>query len=302
MAKGVEDTAFYRYNRLVSLNEVGGDPRQFGITSRAFHGASADRAAHWPHTMLATSTHDNKRSEDVRARIDVLSEMPGAWRAASLRRWSRMNRSTQARSSTARRRPRATTSTCSTRRCVGTLPPSELRRRRRSTAYRERIAGLHAQGGARGEGAHELDHRRTRRTRTALARFVARAPRSASGESRSSTTFAPHAARSRWFGMLNSLSMTLLKLTSPGVPDIYQGNELCDLSPGRPRQPPPGRLWIAPGAPCAARSAGRRAARGGAARAVASAVRSARRWRGEAVGDRPRARAAAAATGAFRAR
>jgi (1->4)-alpha-D-glucan 1-alpha-D-glucosylmutase len=92
MAKGVEDTAFYIYNRLISLNDVGGDPGDFGCTVNAFHGASADRAAKWPHTMLATSTHDNKRSEDVRARIDLLSETPAAWRL-QLRRWSRLNRS-----------------------------------------------------------------------------------------------------------------------------------------------------------------------------------------------------------------
>ncbi|MEX0638002.1 MAG: malto-oligosyltrehalose synthase, partial [Burkholderiales bacterium] len=90
-AKGVEDTAFYRYGRLASLNEVGGDPAQFGMTVRAFHGASADRAARWPHTILATSTHDNKRAEDVRCRIDVLSEIPAAWRLA-LRRWGALNR------------------------------------------------------------------------------------------------------------------------------------------------------------------------------------------------------------------
>jgi (1->4)-alpha-D-glucan 1-alpha-D-glucosylmutase len=75
-----------------SLNEVGGDPDQFGLTVKAFHGASGDRSAHWPATMLAGSTHDNKRSEDVRARIDVLSEEPAAWRLA-LRRWKTQTRS-----------------------------------------------------------------------------------------------------------------------------------------------------------------------------------------------------------------
>src|SRR5205807_1265433 len=90
-AKGLEDTSFYVYNRLASLNEVGGDPRRFGFSVDGFHGASADRARNWPHTMLATSTHDNKRSEDVRTRIDVLSEMPAAWRLA-LRRWRQLNR------------------------------------------------------------------------------------------------------------------------------------------------------------------------------------------------------------------
>ena len=91
-AKGVEDTSFYSFNRLVSLNDVGGDPDQFGTTVRAFHGASGDRARVWPATMLASSTHDNKRSEDVRTRIDVISELPAAWRL-TVRRWSRGNRS-----------------------------------------------------------------------------------------------------------------------------------------------------------------------------------------------------------------
>ena len=90
-AKGIEDTAFYRYNRLASLNDVAGDPSQFGMPLSGFHGACAERGANRPHTMLATSTHDNKRSEDVRARIDVLSEMTEDWRKL-LRRWDRMNR------------------------------------------------------------------------------------------------------------------------------------------------------------------------------------------------------------------
>src|SRR5262249_14912622 len=77
--------------RLISLNDVGGHPDAFGMSVSAFHGASRDRAQHWPHTMLATSTHDAKRSEDVRARIDVLSEMPAAWRL-TVRRWARLNR------------------------------------------------------------------------------------------------------------------------------------------------------------------------------------------------------------------
>jgi (1->4)-alpha-D-glucan 1-alpha-D-glucosylmutase len=92
MAKGVEDSAFYIYNRLVSLNEVGSSPDQFGITLAHFHRDNARRAERWPHSILATSTHDNKRSEDVRARINVLSEIPEMWRTA-LARWSRLNNS-----------------------------------------------------------------------------------------------------------------------------------------------------------------------------------------------------------------
>jgi len=79
-AKGIEDTALYRFNRLVSLNEVGGEPEAYGASVRAFHADSQHRARCWPHEMLATSTHDTKRSGDVRARINVLSEMTAVWR------------------------------------------------------------------------------------------------------------------------------------------------------------------------------------------------------------------------------
>lgn len=89
--KGVEDTFLYIYNRLLSLNEVGCEPRRFGVSVAVFHHANSDRQLHWPHAMLNTSTHDSKRSEDVRARISVLSEMPRQWRS-TVRDWSRINR------------------------------------------------------------------------------------------------------------------------------------------------------------------------------------------------------------------
>ena len=91
MAKGLEDTSFYRHHGLVSLNEVGGDPRRFGISPEDFHAANQERAAHWPRAMLTTSTHDTKRGEDLRARIDVLSEIPGEWRER-VRTWAKLNR------------------------------------------------------------------------------------------------------------------------------------------------------------------------------------------------------------------
>src|SRR5580693_500208 len=91
MAKGLEDTAFYRYHRLVSLNEVGSDLHRFGTTAPEFHLANQDRLRCWPHTMLTTSTHDSKRAEDVRARINVLSELSGLWRIR-VREWKRFNR------------------------------------------------------------------------------------------------------------------------------------------------------------------------------------------------------------------
>ena len=91
MAKGMEDTACYVYNRFIAVNEVGGSPRQFGITVDEFHSGNLKRAEIWPYSMLATSTHDTKRSEDVRARLDVLSEMPKTWAANALS-WRRTNR------------------------------------------------------------------------------------------------------------------------------------------------------------------------------------------------------------------
>ncbi len=91
MAKGLEDTAFYRFNRLVSLNEVGGDPGRFGVSPADFHAANSATIAQWPHTMLATATHDTKRGEDLRARLNVLSEMPAEWREI-VTRWSQLNR------------------------------------------------------------------------------------------------------------------------------------------------------------------------------------------------------------------
>ena len=90
MAKGLEDTAFYRFNRLISLNEVGGDPGKFGVSLEEFHTANLATAEHWPRTMLASATHDTKRGEDVRARLNVLSEMPAEWREA-VGRWSQLN-------------------------------------------------------------------------------------------------------------------------------------------------------------------------------------------------------------------
>src|SRR5262249_35458789 len=91
MAKSFEDTVFYRYNRLVSLNEVGGDPKRFGVSTATFHQQNQERQSRQPYGMLATSTHDTKRSEDVRARIDVLSEIPAEWKERVLR-WARWNK------------------------------------------------------------------------------------------------------------------------------------------------------------------------------------------------------------------
>jgi len=224
-AKGVEDTAYYRYNRLVSLNEVGGDPDMFGIPVRAFHGASADRAARWPHTMLATSTHDNKRSEDVRCRIDVLSETPAAWRL-TLRRWGRTN-AAKKRTLDGAPAPSRSDEYLLYQTLLGTFPQEPMDADALA-AYRERI-GRYMHKAVREARVHSSWINANAEYEAAVAGFVsALLGRMESNPFLDDLRLQAHPIA--WFGMLNSLSMTLLKLTSPGVPDFYQGNEILDFS------------------------------------------------------------------------
>lgn len=224
-AKGVEDTAFFRYNRLASLNEVGGDPSQFGVNVRAFHGASADRAARWPHTMLATSTHDNKRSEDVRNRINVLSEIPAGWRL-TLRRWGKLNRSHRSRLE-AGFAPAAPDEYLLYQTLLGTLPVQALDDAALGE-YRERME-LYALKAAREAKAHTSWISPNEDYERALGAFV-RALLARVQPNPFLDDLRVQSGRLAWFGALNSLSMALVKFSSPGVPDLYQGNELLDFS------------------------------------------------------------------------
>lgn len=225
MAKGMEDTSFYRYNRLVSLNEVGGDPRSFGFTLNAFHGASKDRANSWPQTMIATSTHDGKRSEDVRARINVLSEMPAAWRL-SLRRWSRINRSKKQKVEGAPA-PSRNDEYLLYQTLIGVWPLEEFNETKLA-ALRERIQ-LYMRKAVREAKVHSSWVNPNADYEEALSNFVG-GLLGAFENNLFLADFLPAQKRITRFGMLNSLSQTLIKLTSPGVPDIYQGNELWDFS------------------------------------------------------------------------
>jgi len=228
-AKGVEDTAFYRYFPLSSLNEVGGDPAHFGVTVAEFHAASAARAQHWPHNMLATSTHDNKRSEDVRNRIDVLSEMPARWRLA-LRRWRLLHRGLRQQLETAG----AATGTPSPadeyllyQTLLGTLPAAELDEAALAS-YCERIV-LYMHKAAREAKLHTRWTYPDASYEAALEGFV-RALLAPGEDNTFLTELRSFCATLAYFGALNSLSMTLLKLTSPGVPDLYQGHEILNLA------------------------------------------------------------------------
>jgi (1->4)-alpha-D-glucan 1-alpha-D-glucosylmutase len=224
MAKAVEDTSFYNYNRLVSLNDVGGEPGTFGMGVRAFHGASQDRARTWPHTLLATSTHDNKRSEDVRTRIDVLSEVPAAWRLW-LRRWSRLNRSRKhiVRDSPA---PSLNDEYLLYQILLGSLPSGSLHEAGLA-AYASRIEAYMIKA-AREAKAHTSWINVDEEYEAALKSFVGALL--GAGHNPFLESLQAAAAPIAWIGMLNSLAMVLVKLTSPGVPDIYQGNELWDYS------------------------------------------------------------------------
>lgn len=225
MAKGMEDTSFYIYNRLVSLNDVGGDPRTFGFTLAAFHGASQDRAANWPHTMITTSTHDTKRSEDVRARINVLSEMPAAWKL-SLTRWSRMNRSRK-REVDAQPAPSRNDEYLLYQTLIGTWPLA-MPDQAGLDAYRERIERYMLKVVREAKVSSSWINPNAA-YEDALLHFV-RGLLGSFERNPFLADFVPQARMISRYGMLNSLSQILIKLCSPGVPDIYQGNELWEFN------------------------------------------------------------------------
>ncbi len=224
-AKGAEDTALYTFNRLVSVNEVGGDPEQFGLSVAAFHRLNADRASLWPHAMLATSTHDNKRSEDVRARIDVISEMVTDWRRTA-ERWHRLNRN-RVRETDTGPAPSRNDEYLLYQTLVGTFPAESLDAGALS-AYCERIVAYMVK--ATREAKVNTSWLAVNEAYEAGTTAFVRELLSPSSENRFLEDLRSQAVRYAWFGQLNSLSMTLLKVAVPGIPDFYQGTEICDGS------------------------------------------------------------------------
>jgi (1->4)-alpha-D-glucan 1-alpha-D-glucosylmutase len=228
MAKGLEDTLFYIYNRLPALNEVGGEPQQFGLSVEVFHQRNLDRQRDWPATLLATSTHDTKRSEDVRARMVAISEIPELWRRSLQRwgtanhRWKRMVNDLEA--------PDANEEYLLYQSLLGTWPmqangePEPLV----SPDYIERIQAYMTKALKEAkintswiQPNEEWD--------AAMHDFIARILDSSS-RNKFLPIFLPAAKEIIQLGAINSLTQTLLKLTSPGVPDIYQGTEIWDYS------------------------------------------------------------------------
>lgn len=224
-AKGVEDTSFYVFNRLAALNEVGGSPTAAGSTLDLFHRQNAARAAEFPQCMTSTSTHDTKRSEDARARIMVLSEMVDEWKT-HLRRWHTINR-VHRRTIEGEHAPDANEEYLIYQTLVGAWPLEGLNADNRGPFTRRiqeyMMKALHEAkvNSSWLEPNTAWDE--------AVSDFIA-AILSADKRNRfpaNFTTFARHVAE---FGMVNSLAQTVLKLTCPGVPDVYQGTEMWDLS------------------------------------------------------------------------
>jgi (1->4)-alpha-D-glucan 1-alpha-D-glucosylmutase len=230
-AKAVEDTSFYRQPALLALNEVGGDPRHAGATVEAFHSANAQRLRRWPHTMLATATHDTKRGEDVRARLAVLTELPGTL-GARVRRWMQCNRR-------ARRRvgghpaPRPKDEYLLYQTLVGSWPaeltgvsrldPAAL------AAYRERIVAYMVKAVREAKEVSSWRHPQTA-YEDAVTGFVRTVLAGDAGGEPFLADFRPFQERVALLGAVNGLAQVALKLTLPGVPDVYQGTETWDLS------------------------------------------------------------------------
>jgi len=213
MAKGVEDTAFYCFNRLTGMNEVGSDPGRNGLSVEEFHSYCAKMHETHPSTMTTLSTHDTKRSDDVRARLAVLSEIPGRFGAA-VQRWSRMNNAFRARKPDADPLPDRNTEYFYYQTLMGAWPlPME-----RAKAYM-----LKAVREAKQQTSWVANDKEFEEALNLFIEFT--------------YNYAPFLRELQQFvdrileaGRVNSLAQTLLKYTAPGVPDLYQGTELWDLS------------------------------------------------------------------------
>ncbi|HUZ47436.1 MAG TPA: malto-oligosyltrehalose synthase [Terriglobia bacterium] len=224
MAKGLEDTASYVYNCLISLNEVGGDSQReqppLGVVG--FHSFNQGRLSRWPHTLNASSTHDTKRSEDVRARINVLSELPEAW-SARLRRWSRWNHSKK-QVVNGRPVPGPDEEILLYQTMLGAWPFHQDQ----VAEFIERLLAF-MQKALREAKVHTSWIDVDAPYESAASAFIRDITKA--GESNPFfEDFLQFQKKIAFYGYLNSLAQTLLKITSPGIPDIYQGTELWNFS------------------------------------------------------------------------
>lgn len=230
MAKSLEDTSFYRFNRLLSLNEVGGDPRRFGLTPSAFHHLMQERMRHWPRAMVTTATHDTKRGEDARARLNVLSELAEDW-DTHIAHWATFNRRFKIEQD-GDQAPSTNDEYCLYQVMLGSWPNELMEASSWEgdglRAYCERVEAT-AIKSARESKSRTSWASPDQAYEDAIHSFVqgildpARSPQFLAD-------FTDFSRRVAWFGMLNSLSQTVLKLTLPGIPDTYQGADLWDYA------------------------------------------------------------------------
>jgi (1->4)-alpha-D-glucan 1-alpha-D-glucosylmutase len=221
MAKAFEDTFLYVYNPLVSLNEVGGDPRPSVASRSDFYQFVKDRSKHWPHSMNATTTHDTKRSEDVRARISVLSEIPERWEKC-VDRWAKWN-APFGTGVSGHPVPDRNEEIFLYQTLLGMWPQEEAGK----AAIVERLQ-QYAIKATREAMVHTRWTKPNAPHEEALQKFIAGMLRAGS-KNAFLRNFSDFESRVAYYGMLNGLSQTLLKIIAPGFPDFYQGSELWDL-------------------------------------------------------------------------
>jgi (1->4)-alpha-D-glucan 1-alpha-D-glucosylmutase len=220
MAKGLEDTVMYLYNRLLSLNEVGGSPMRFGVSVEEFHQFNQRQHACFPHGLTATATHDTKRGEDTRSRLQVLSEIPEEWEAR-LQRWREIN-SPHKKRIEGRGLPAANDEYALYQTLIGALPWEE----QDWSSFEERVQAYAVKSVREGK-THSSWLRPDAVYEEALGHFVSAL---LNRDSAFWADFLPFQQEIAGYGVYNSLARTALKLAMVGVPDFYQGCELWDLS------------------------------------------------------------------------
>jgi (1->4)-alpha-D-glucan 1-alpha-D-glucosylmutase len=224
MAKGYEDTACYRYNRLISVNEVGGDPGHLGCSVNAFHYFNQERLKKWPHSMLSLSTHDSKHSADVRARINVLSEIPRQWQEAVMR-WRKLTKLPK--SKAGQTAIAWDDEYLFYQVLIGTWPLMPMQEAALKD-YRERIRAYMIKA-VREAKLYTSWINQNEDYELAVDAFVCRCL-DTNTNPMFLREFTEFEKRIRTPGLLNALAQSVLQLTSPGVPDIYQGSELWQFT------------------------------------------------------------------------
>jgi (1->4)-alpha-D-glucan 1-alpha-D-glucosylmutase len=229
MAKGVEDTAFYVYTRFLSSNEVGGSAKSFGISLDTLHRSNEERLKHSPDTMLTTSTHDTKRSEDVRNRLNVLSELPQLW-ASSVHRWQRMNARFKQKMEDGRVAPDSNEEYLLYQTILGAWPWQMDSQQDREN-YLERIKQYASKALSEAKVNLSWINPDPEYMKAVHAFITAILMAGAKGkESPFVVSLSSLLPQLQLFGAVNSLAQVVLKIAVPGIPDFYQGNELWELS------------------------------------------------------------------------